>query len=152
VRRGFYDLAKTKAPIAIEASRRIAALYAIEERVRGENAEERLAVRRAESRPRVGDLRGWFEEQIARLPARGPTAQAIRYALNQWDGLVRFLEDGRIDLEPTRCAIEKKQLFAGSDEGGENLASLASLIETCKPNGVNPQTYFTELLTRLVHG
>src|SRR6185437_11944101 len=52
-----------------------------------------------ESRSLVADLHGWFEEQIARLPARGPTAQAIRYALNQWDGLERFLEDGRIELD-----------------------------------------------------
>jgi transposase len=160
VRRGFHDLAKTKAPIAIEALRRVAALYAIEERVRGETATVRLALRRIESRPLVTGLRVWFEEQIARLPARGPTAEAIRYALNQWDGLVRFLEDGRIDLD-TNCVeramrpvalSRKNSLFAGSDEGGANWACLASLIETCKLNGLNPQTYFTDLLTRLVNG
>ena len=128
--------------------------------MRGENAAERLAVRRLESRSLVADLRGWFEEQIARLPARGPTAQAIRYALNQWDGLERFLEDGRIELDTNSveramrpvALSRKNSLFAGSDEGGENWACLASLIETCKLNGVNPQTYFTDLLTRLVNG
>jgi transposase len=160
VRRGLHDLTKTKAPIAIEALRRVAALYAIEERVRGETATVRLALRRIESRPLVTGLRVWFEEQIARLPARGPTAEAIRYALNQWDGLVRFLEDGRIDLD-TNCVeramrpvalSRKNSLFAGSDEGGANWACLASLIETCKLNGLNPQTYFTDLLTRLVNG
>jgi hypothetical protein len=98
VRRGFYDRAKAKAPIATETLQRIAALYAIEARVRGKSAADRLAVRQAESKPLVTELRIWFEVQIAKLPARGPIAEAIRYALNHWDGLERFLEDGRVEL------------------------------------------------------
>jgi transposase len=160
VRRGFYHLAKTKAPIATETLRRIAALYEIEARVRGKSATDRLAVRQVESKPLVTELRTWFEAQIAKLPARSPTADAIRYALNHWDGLERFLEDGRIELDNNSveramrpvCLSRKNSLFAGSDEGGENWACLASLIETCKLNGVNPQAYFTDLLTRLVNG
>jgi transposase len=160
VRRGFYDLAKTKAPIATEARRRIAALYEIEARIRGNSAADRLLMRQAESKPLVTDLRGWFDAQIAKLPARGPLAEAIRYALNHWDGLQRFLEDGRIELDTNSveramrpvCLSRKNSLFAGSDEGGENWACLASLIETCKLNGVNPQAYCTDLLTRLVNG
>jgi hypothetical protein len=99
VRRGFYDLAKTKAPIAVETLKRIAALYEIEERVRGKSAVDRQAPRQAESKPLVAELRVWFEEQIAKLPARGPAAEAIRYALNHRDGLKRFLEDERIELD-----------------------------------------------------
>jgi hypothetical protein len=160
VRRGFYDLAKTKAPIAIETLKRIATLHEIEERVRGKTADDRLTLRRAESKPLVADLRAWFEAQIEKLPARGPTAEAIRYALNHWDGLERFLEDGRIELDTNSveramrpvALSRKNSLFAGSDEGAENWACLASLIETCKLNGVNPQVYFTDLLTRLVNG
>jgi transposase len=160
VRRGFYDLAKTKAPIATQALQRIAALYDIEARIRGTSAADRLIVRQAESKPRVTELRVWFEAQLAKLPARGPLAEAIRYALNHWDGLQRFLEDGRIELDNNSveramrpvCLSRKNSLFAGSDEGGENWACLASLIETCKLNGVNPQAYFTDLLTRLVNG
>jgi hypothetical protein len=160
VRRGFYDLAKTKAPIAMEALRRIAALYEIEARIRGTSAANRLTVRRAESEPLVKDLRVWFDAQITKLPARGPTAEAIRYALNHWDGLERFLADGRIELDTNSversmrpvALSRKNSLFAGSDEGAENWACLASLIETCKLNGVNPQVYFTDLLTRLVNG
>jgi transposase len=160
VRRGFYDLAKTKAPIAVEALQRIAALYEIEARIRGNNAAERLSVRRAESKPLVAELRVWFEAQIAKLPARGPTAEAIRYALNHWVGLEQFLEDGRIELDTNSveramrpvALSRKNSLFAGSDEGGEHWACLASLVETCKLNRVNPQAYFTDLLTRLVNG
>jgi transposase len=160
VRRGFYDLAKSKAPIATEALKRIAALYEIEARIRGNSAAERLAVRQAESKPLVTDLRVWFEGQIAKLPARGPTAEAIGYALRHWDGLQQFLEDGRIELDTNSveramrpiALSRKNSLFAGSDEGGEHWACLASLVETCKLNGVNPQVYFTDLLTRLVNG
>ena len=161
VRRGFYDLAKTgTAPIASEALRRIADLYEIEARVRGEPPDVRLAARQAESRPLVEDLRIWFEMQLAKLPARGTTAEAIRYALNHWDGLVRFLDDGRIELDTNSverairpvALSRKNSLFCGSDEGGENWACLASLIETCKLNSVNPHAYIANLLTRLVNG
>jgi transposase len=127
VRRGFYDLAKTKAPIAVETLRRISALYEIEARVRGKSATDRLAVRQAESKPLVTELRIWFEAQIAKLPARSPTADAIRHALNHWDGLERFLRDGRIELDTNSveramrpvALSRKNSLFAGSDEGGE---------------------------------
>jgi len=160
VRRGFYDLAKAHAPVALEALRRIGALYKIEERIRGKDADHRLAVRQAESKPLVNDLRLWFGMQIAKLPARGPTAEAIRYALNHWTGLERFLDDGRIELDSNSieramrpiALSRKNSLFAGSDEGGENWACMASLIETCKLNEVNPLTYMAELLTRLVNG
>lgn len=161
VRRGFYDLAKTgAAPTATEALARIAALYRVEAEVRGKPAAERLAVRQARSQPLVTDLRTWFEAQMAKLPARGPLAGAIRYALNHWDGLERFLADGRVEMDSNTVeramrpvALSRKNaLFAGSDEGGANWAAIASLVETCKLNGVEPQAYFTDLLTRLVNG
>src|SRR5262249_13377311 len=151
-------LAKAGAPIATETLSRIAALYQIETKIRGTTAEHRLAVRRAESRPLVDELHAWFTVQLPKLPGRGPTAEAIRYAMNHWDGLKQFLEDGRIELDTNSieramrpiCLSRKNSLFAGSDEGAANWSWLASLIETCKLNHVNPQVYFTELLTRLV--
>jgi transposase len=161
VRRGFYDLAKAgTAPIAAEALERIAALYRIEALIRGKSPHERRAVRQAESRPRVVELRNWFEVQIAKLPARGPTAEAIRYALNHWGGLEHFLEDGQVEIDSNvverairPIALSRKNaLFAGSDEGGSNWAHIASLVETCKLNGIDPQAYLSELLTRLVNG
>jgi transposase len=152
VRRGFYDLAKPgTSPIATEALKRIAALYEIEARVRGDTPDARRVMRQAESR---------FEAQLAKLPARSTTADPINYALNHWDGLVRFVDDGRIDLDTN--AVErairpvilsrKNSPFAGGDEGGANWTCWASLTETCKLNSVNPLTYITDLLTRLVNG
>ena len=95
-----------------------------------------------------------------RLPGRAPTADAIRYALNHREGLERFLDDGRIDIDSNvvERAIRplvlsrKNALFASGDDGGGRWAAVASLIETCKMNGVDPQRYFSEVLTRLVNG
>ena len=106
------------------------------------------------------ELRTWFETQLARLPARGPTTDAIRYALKHWDGLERFLADGHIELDSNSVeramrpvALRRKNsLFAGSDEGGENWACSASLIETCKLNAIDPQGYLTDVITRNVQG
>ncbi len=161
VRRGFYDLARQQtAPIATEALQRIAALYAIDAGLRGKPPEVRQAVRQTRSRPLVEDLFVWFEVQLTRLPRASPTAEAIRYALNHREGLKRFLEDGRIELDTNTVerAIRplvlsrKNALFASGDDGGARWAAVASLVETCKLNGVNPQRYFTDLLTRLVNG
>lgn len=160
VRRGFYDVAKSGGPIAIEALKRIAALYKIETSIRGQPPERRLAMRQKESRPLLTELYAWFKAKISTLPARGSTADAIRYALKHWDGLEQFLNDGCIELDSNAVeramrpiALSRKNaLFAGSDEGGQNWAAIASLVETCKLNGINPQTYFTDLLTRLVNG
>ena len=161
VRREFFDLAKTKtAPIAEEALQRIAALYAVEDTIRGKPPDVRRATRQARRRPLVADLFTWLEQQLVRLPGRSPTAEAIRYALNHRDGLERFLEDGCVDLDTNvvERAIRpvvlsrKNALFASGDDGGRRWADFASLVETCKLNGVNPQVYLTDLLTRLVNG
>ena len=161
VRREFVELAKGKtAPIAAETLQRIAALYAIEAEIRGEPPEIRHAVRQARSKPLVEALFTWLEAQLARLPGGSPTAQAIRYALNHRNGLIRFLDDGRI--EPDTNVVErairplvpsrKNALFASGDDGGARWSAIASLVETCKLNGVDPLRYFTDLLTRLVNG
>jgi transposase len=160
VRRHFYDIAKSgPAPIADEALQRIAALYAIEEKIRGRDPEARRCVRQAESGPLVEALKAWLEAQLARLSGKSVLAAAIRYALNQWDGLGRFLDDGRIELDTNAVeramrpiALNRKNaLFAGHDEGAANWACIASLIETCKLNRVDPQAYLADVLTRLVN-
>ena len=161
VRREFIGQGKGGAgPIAQEALRRIATLYAVEADLRGKPPDVRRAGRQARSRPLVDDLFGWLGEQLGRLPRGSPTAQAVRYALNHREGLVRFLEDGRIELDNNTverairpvCLSRKNALFASGDDGGARWATVASLVETCKLNGVDPQRYFTDVLTRLVNG
>ncbi|UZO94688.1 IS66 family transposase [Roseomonas mucosa] len=161
VRRGFFDLAKGgAAPIATEALQRIAALYAIEAEIRSRPAADRLAVRQACSRPLVAELFSWLDAQLGRLPRSSPTAEAIRYALNHRKGLEQFLDDGRVEVDNNTverairplCLSRKNALFASGDDGGARWAAIASLVETCKLNGVDPQSYFTDLLTRLVNG
>ena len=100
VRRQLFDIArKGNAPIATQALLRIAQLYRIEDKIRGKSPEERRRVRQAQSLPHVLALKDFFEKQLARVSQKSPIANAIRYALNHWHGLIRFLDDGRIDLD-----------------------------------------------------
>ena len=128
--------------------------------MRGKPPDIRRAVRQERSRRLVEDLFAWLSARLARLPGSSPTAEAIRYALNHREGLVRFLEDGRIELDTNTverairpiCLSRKNALFASGDDGGSRWAAVASLVETCKLNGVDPQRYFADVLTRLVSG
>jgi transposase len=160
LRRRFFDIAEGgPAPIASEALVRIAALYAIEKTIRGRSADERRTVRQQRSKPLVLALKAWFELQLTHVSGKAKIAEHIRYALNHWDGLTRFLDDGRIELDTNiversmRPIVlnRKNALFAGHDQGAENWACIASLIETCKLCGVEPQSYLTDVLTKLVN-
>ena len=159
-RRRFYDIAKGgNAPIADEALQRIGALYAIEAEIRGDAAAARCAARQARARPRVDALKPWLDENLARVSGKSPLAEAIRYGLSRWDELGRYLDDGRIEIDTNTVersirpiALNRKNaLFAGSDQGGTNWAIIASLIETCKLNNVNPHAWMTDTLTKLVN-
>jgi transposase len=161
VRRRFYELAVAgPAPIASEALARIAGLYAIEKEIRGRSAEERRAVRQDSSRPIVEDLEPWLRAKLALISQKTKLAEAIRYALSRWDGLTRFLGDGRIEIDSNvversirPIALSRKNaLFAGSDGGGEHWAIIASLIETCKLTDVDPHAYLTDVINKIVDG
>lgn len=158
-RRQFFDIAnKGPAPIAKEALKRIAALYEIEAEIRGQSAAERLATRQARTKPLLDAMRPWLEQRRAELPRRSPLGEAIGYALNHWEGLTRFLDDGRVEIDSNTVersmrpvALNRKNaLFAGHDLGAENWAVLATLIETCKLHGVNPEAYLADVLGKLV--
>ena len=160
VRRKFYDIAQgSPSPIAAEALKRIAVLYRIETEIRGQSAEARRAARQDRAKPAVEALKAWLMERLAEVSGKSVIAGAIRYALGLWEGLVRFLDDGRIEIDSNTVersmrpvALNRKNaLFAGSDEGGANWALLASLIETCKLNSVNPQAWLTDVLSKLVN-
>ncbi|MCH8154251.1 MAG: IS66 family transposase [Proteobacteria bacterium] len=160
-RRKFYEFHQaTGSPIAAEALRRIAELYAVEKRIRGEPAEARRRKRQADSRPLIEAMKPWLENQLRRVPPRGGLAAAIRYALARWPALCRFLDDGRIELDnnPVERAIRpvalgrKNHLFAGSDGGGERWATVCSLIATARLNDVEPYAYLSDVLRRMTDG
>ena len=159
-RRLFYDIAKSgNAPIASEALVRIAALYALEDEIRGRSADERRAQRQARTKPLVDNLETWLKEQLARLSKGSTIAKEIRYGLNHWAGLCVFLDDGRVEIDSNTVersmrgiALGRKNaLFAGSDEGAANWAVIASLIETAKLNAINPNAWLADTLTKLVN-
>ena len=160
-RRKFHDIhAATPSPLTAEALRRIADLYAIEADIRGRTADQRLLARQQFSRPLVEALHVWLTELLARLSGRSVLAQAVRYTLNHWAGLTIFLDDGRVELDTntveramrTVALGRKNALFAGSDSGGKHWAILASLIQTAKLNGVDPEAWLTDVLERIVSG
>ena len=158
VRRKFYELMEAhKSAIATEAVERIGVLYEIEKEIRGRAPDERRQVRQARSRPLLDAMHEWLEASLAKLSKKSDTAAAIRYALALWDALVRFSDDGRIEIDNNaaeralRCVAigRKNYLFAGSDRGGERAATFYSLIGTAKLNGLDPEAYLRELLTRI---
>jgi transposase len=170
VRRKFYDIhVATKpapgrsnqgSPLAAEALRRIAELYAIEADIRGTPADNRRSVRQQRSRPLVEAMHTWLTEQLERVSGRSTLAQAIRYALNHWGGLILYLDDGRLEMDTNTVeramrsvALGRKNaLFAGSDSGGRHWAIVATLIQTAKLNTVDPLAWLTDVLERIVAG
>ena len=158
VRRKFYDLEQAHAsPVAREALERIGALYGIEETIRGKPPDERRAVRQAQSKPLLDSLRQWFEATLSKLSRKSETTVAIRYALSRWDALVRYIEDGHIEIDNNAAerslrgvALGRKNyLFAGSDTGGERAAVIYSLIGSAKLTDLDPEAYLREVLTRI---
>ena len=161
VRRRFYERAVAEAsPIATEALQRIAQLYAVEKDIRGRGPDERRIKRQERSLPILAELEPWLRAKLRLISQKSKLAEAIRYALSRWEGLTRFLDDGRIEIDSNTVersirpiALNRKNaLFAGSDGGGENWAVIATLIENCKLSGVDPYAYLTDVLTKIVNG
>ena len=161
VRRAYYKIAQGgNAPIAEEALLKIQKLYRIEKEIRGRTPDERRAVRQAKAKPILDALHPWLQDQLERISSGSKIAEAIRYTLNHWDGLLLYLDDGRIEIDSNTIersirplALSRKNaLFGYRDAGGERWAILASLIEVCKLNDVNPEAWLTDVLTRLVDG
>ncbi len=168
-RRKFFELADIAAnarrgrkatpisPLALEAVRRIDAVFDLERAINGLPAEQRLAVREAEVAPLVAALHDWMKRERARLSRHAPVAKAMDYMLARWGGFTKFLADGRTCL--TNNAAErslrgvalgrKAWLFAGSERGGDRAAFMYTLIVTAKLNGVDPQAWLADVLARI---
>ena len=140
---------KAGSPIAEEAPTRIAGLYGIEKEIRGLVPERRRAVRQDRSVPLLDALEAWLRAQAARLSRKSEMGKAVAYIPTRWGGLALFAGDARVEMD--RNLVEnqmrplalgrKNALFAGHDEGAQNWARIASLIATCKMNGVEPFAY-----------
>ena len=168
-RRQFFELADIAAnarrrkgaaaisPVALEAVKRIDALFDIERGINGLAADERLRVRQKDSVPLVKALEVWLREERSRLSRAASVAQPIDYMLKRWDGFARFLDDGLICL--TNNAAEralrgfalgrKSWLFAGSERGADRAAIMATLITTAKLNEIDPQAWLADVLARI---
>jgi transposase len=161
MRRPFYDFyVSTKSPLAAAVLARIRELYAIEADIRGHPADHRKQVRQERSRPIVEALHRWLQDHVGRVSAVSDLAKAIRYAIRHWPGLVVFLDDGRVEMDTNvverairpHTLTRKNALFAGSDGGARHWAMAMTLIQTAKLNGVDPMTWLTDVLERVVSG
>ena len=172
-RRKFFELAdiagnvrKNKpahdiSPVALEAVKRIDAIFDIEREINGTDADTRRAVRQERSRPLVEALHTWLLDERARMSKHNSVAKAIDYLMppkgDRWDAFTAFLDDGRICL--TNNAAEralrgialgrKSWLFAGSERGGERAAFMYTLIVSCKMNNIDPQAWMADVLARI---
>ena len=140
--------------------KRIAALYRVEGEIAGVSAEARRQARGERSRPLLTALELFLRDKLALLSQKSTLAVAIRYAISRWAGLMLYVDDGRVEMDSNTversirplALTRKNTLFAGSDRGGQTWAVIASLVETCKLNGVDPQGYFADVITRIVGG
>lgn len=150
----------TKSPIAEEGLRRIGELYAIEAAINGQPPEQRRAARQAHSKPLLEALHDWMLQQRRRLSGKSTLGKALQYALNRWDALVRYVEDGRLSIDNNLAerllkdiaVTRKNYLFVGSDTGGQRAAIIYTIAETAKLNGLDPEAYIATVLDRLARG
>ncbi|TCL66448.1 transposase IS66-like protein [Rhizobium sp. BK251] len=160
-RRKLVEITGTEsAPIAQEGVKRIGELYRIEAELRGLSAEARFTALQERSAPLIAAMRTWLMHHRARVAGKSPLGEALAYMAKYCEGLCVFLSDGRIEndnntvertIRPT-APNRKNALFAGHEAGAENWAAIASLIETCKLNAVDPFAYLSTTLTAIVKG
>jgi transposase len=157
-RRKFFELADLqKAPVAIEAVRRIDELFAIEREINGQPPDQRRSIRQERSKPLIANLERWLREERRRLSSKSPVAKAIDYSLKRWSAFTRFLDDGRICMSNNAAeravrgiAVGRRNwTFCGSDSGGRRAAAIYTLIETCALNDVDPKAWLADVLARI---
>jgi len=158
IRRKFVDVHKSQgSTIAEEAIKRIAQLYGVEKEVRGQPPDERVKARQSKSKPIFDDLETWLHAQLHKISGKSPLASAICYALTRMKKLRPWLDHGFLELDNNTAersmrpiALGRKNyLFMGSEGGGKSAAIAYTLIETAKLNGVDPQAWLTNVLSRI---
>ncbi|MFZ8987413.1 MAG: IS66 family transposase, partial [Steroidobacteraceae bacterium] len=157
-RRKFVDVFQSQgSAIAEEAIKRIAELYAIEQQARGLPPEDRVRLRQAQARPILDDLEVWLQAHLPKISGKSELAKAIRYGLTRMKKLRPYLDHGFLEADNNsaersmRCVAlgRKNFLFLGSERGGQSAAIAYTLIETAKLNGVDPQAWLTDVLSRI---
>jgi transposase len=151
---------KSGSPVADAALARIAVLYGIEKAIRGLSPDRRRAARQEQSVPLLGEIASWLRVQAERLSRKSEMGSAIAYLLKHWQGLTVFAEEGRVEMDSNLvenqirplALTRKNALFAGHDEGAQSWARIASLIGTCKLNGVEPYAYLKATLEAIARG
>ena len=160
-RRKLYELTVNNvAHIAEDGIQQIKAFYRIESQIKGMSADERLAIRQEKTVPRMQAFKEWLTHKRTQVSPKSPTGSALKYIAKHWEGLTLFLTDGRIEIDNNTVerairpiALQRKNsLFAGHDAGAQNWAMLASILETCKLNQIEPHGYLTGVLTAIAHG
>jgi transposase len=160
LRRRFFDAQSTAPEAAKRAMGFILDVYRVERAVLDADllgTREHLEMRQTKSKAAMDEFRAWLLTEQPRHPPRGPMGEAITYALGNWDALTLFLTDPRLPIDNNAseralrvAALGRKNfLFVGTDEAGENLAGLYSLIATCEVNGLNPVSYLADVLLRV---
>jgi hypothetical protein len=168
-RRGFFELAdieknardgkkgKPVSPIALEAVRRLDALFEIERAINGRGADERRAVRQEKSKPLLEDMHAWLLRERENLSRSSEVLKPMNYMLRRWDDFARFLDDGRICLT-NNCAERalrgialgrRNWTFAGSQRGADRAAIMLTMITTCRLNDVDPKAWLADVLARI---
>jgi transposase len=149
----------TKSPVAKEALDRIAAVYAIEEKARFAPAAERVKHRR-ETAPLLEAFFDWSKATVVKLSGKSALAEAFRYTIKRQEALTRFVTDGRLEVDNNiaensmrKIALGRRNyLFAGSDSGGDRAASIYTLVASALLNGLNPEAYLKDILTKIAEG
>ena len=157
-RRKFFDIyAALKSPIARDAIERIGVLYQIETHIRGQSPEARLAARQQYAVPLLNTLQARMIQTVCELDSSSKLLEAFNYSLKRWSQLCRYTEDGRLEIDNGAAERSirgmgigrRNYLFFGSDSGGERAAIIYSLVESCKLNHIDPQSYLQYVLERI---
>ena len=157
-RRKFVDLHKANnSPVAFEAMRRVAEVYAIEAQIKDGPVEARYTLRQAKAKPKLIEFKTWLDETLPKVAPNSAISKAIMYSLRRWEALTRYVESGvaPIDNNPVENCIrpiaigKKNWLFTGSERAGQRAAAIQTLLGTAKLNGLEPQAWLTETLEKL---